>query len=62
VKKSYTRSLAFLKDKNIFALTHMEKNQINIDFLAVFCSSDLELSSNLLERERERERERENML
>jgi len=40
----------------------MEKIVKNIAFLAEFCSSDLELSSNLLEREREREREREYML
>ena len=38
----------------------MKKTAKNIAFLAEICSSDLVVSSNLLEREREREREREN--
>jgi len=40
----------------------MEKNNKNIALLAQFCSSDLVVSSNLLEREREREREREHAI
>jgi len=55
--KILAEGLRFLKRKNIFALTHMEKKVKNIILSAQFYPSDLVASSNLLERERERERE-----
>ena len=56
-KKKYRLIICYLKRKNTFVPNHMKETAKNIINLAQFCSSDLVLSTNLLERERERERE-----